>query len=71
MYGEVIVGVNMLFNYAILSFANKVGNVEVQSWTHLLLASFVGAVPVLFFLPLSIAVLSIFWNDSVCIWKSI
>ena len=47
MYGEVIVGVNMLFNYAILSFANKVGNVHAARG-RLLLASFAGALPVYF-----------------------
>ena len=43
MYGEFIVGVNMLFNYAILSFANKVGNVQAARG-RLLFASFAGAV---------------------------
>ena len=45
MYGEIIVGVNMLFNYAILSFANKVGNVHAARG-RLLFASFTGALPV-------------------------
>ena len=45
MYGELIVGVNMLFNYAILSFANKVGNVQAARG-RLLFASFAGALPV-------------------------
>ncbi len=48
MYGELIVGVNMLFNYAILSFANKVGNVQAARG-RLLFASFAGAVPVVIF----------------------
>ena len=47
MYGEIIVGVNMLFNYAILSFANKVGNVHAARG-RLLFASFTGALPVYF-----------------------
>ncbi|CAM3086435.1 sigma-E processing peptidase SpoIIGA [Filibacter tadaridae] len=57
MYGELIVGVNMLFNYAILSFANKVGNVQATR-KRLLLASFAGAVPVTL-LPSSIFVIVI------------
>ena len=48
MYGELIVGVNMLFNYAILSFANKVGNVQAARG-RLLFASFAGALPVVIF----------------------
>lgn len=55
MYGELIVGVNMLFNYAILSFANKAGNAQAAR-KRLVLAAFVGALPVAV-LPSSIATL--------------
>lgn len=54
MYGELIVSVNMLFNYAVLSFANKVGNVQATR-KRLLFAAFVGALPVAIF-PSSVAV---------------
>lgn len=57
MYGELIVGVNMLFNYTILSFANKVGNVQVARG-RLLFASFAGALPVVI-LPSSASVVII------------
>lgn len=65
MYGEVIIGVNMLFNYAILSFANKVGTVEV-SRGRLLLASFIGAVPVTFFPTSIIAIIGSFFGMTIC-----
>ncbi len=55
MYGELIVGVNMLFNYAILSFANNIGNVQAARG-RLLFASFVGALPVTIF-PSSVIVI--------------
>ncbi|WP_153731209.1 sigma-E processing peptidase SpoIIGA [Sporosarcina obsidiansis] len=42
MYGELMIGVNMLFNYAILSFTNKVGNHQ-TSRRRLWSASFIGA----------------------------
>lgn len=42
MYGELIVGINMVFNYAILSFANRMVKAQATS-LRLLLASFVGA----------------------------
>lgn len=48
MYGEIIIAINMLFNFAILSFADRMGNAQ-ASWKRLLLASFVGAVPVTLF----------------------
>ena len=65
MYGEVIIGVNMLFNYAILTFANKVGNVG-ASFGRLLLASLAGAVPVTLFPTSSIAVIVAFLGMTVC-----
>lgn len=52
MYGELIIGLNMLFNYVILSFANKVVNGN-STYGRLIFAAFVGAVPVTFF-PTSI-----------------
>ncbi|GKV64271.1 MULTISPECIES: sigma-E processing peptidase SpoIIGA [unclassified Sporosarcina] len=42
MYAELMIGINMLFNYAILSFTNKVGNHQTgrrRLWS----ASFIGA----------------------------
>ena len=51
MYGELIIGLNMVFNYTILSFANKMQNVKI-GLARLCFASFVGAIPVVF-LPVS------------------
>ncbi|WP_432359474.1 sigma-E processing peptidase SpoIIGA [Sporosarcina sp. UB5] len=48
MYGELIVSINMVFNYAILSFANRMVKAQ-ASRLRLLLASFVGALPVTIF----------------------
>lgn len=59
MYAEVIIGVNMLFNYTILSFANKVGNLQ-SSRKRLLLASFIGAIPVTLFPASTLAVFAAF-----------
>ncbi|WP_438316922.1 sigma-E processing peptidase SpoIIGA [Sporosarcina sp. FA9] len=65
MYGEVIVGVNMLFNFVILSFANKVGNAG-ATHRRLLLASFVGALPVTLFPASFIVVIGAFLGMTVC-----
>ncbi|WP_252503674.1 sigma-E processing peptidase SpoIIGA [Sporosarcina sp. Marseille-Q4943] len=65
MYGELIVGVNMVFNYAILSFANRM--VKAQATTlRLLLASFVGALPVTIFPDSYIAIFVAFGIMIVC-----
>ena len=65
MYGEILIAVNMLFNYAILSFANKVGNIQVARG-RLWLASFLGAVVVVIF-PSSLIVLVVgFLAMTVC-----
>ena len=48
MYAELIIGLNMLFNFAVLSFANKVGNIQAGRG-RLVFASFIGAVPVTLF----------------------
>ncbi|MFD1204070.1 MULTISPECIES: sigma-E processing peptidase SpoIIGA [Sporosarcina] len=48
MYGEIIVGINMVFNFAILLFANKICHAQ-ASRGRLLFASFVGALPVTLF----------------------
>ncbi len=48
MYGELIIGLNMMFNFTILSFANKMQNINI-SIRRLCFASFIGAVPVVFF----------------------
>lgn len=42
MYGELMIGINLLFNYAILSFTNKVGNHH-TSRRRLWSAAFIGA----------------------------
>ena len=69
MYGELIVGVNMLFNYAILSFANKVGNVQAARG-RLLFASFAGALPVVIFpSSASVVVLSFICMTVMRFWK--
>jgi len=65
MYGELIIGLNMLFNYAILSFANKVGNVGVNR-RRLVFASFVGAVIVTFFPSSAVAIIASFLSMTVC-----
>jgi stage II sporulation protein GA (sporulation sigma-E factor processing peptidase) len=65
MYGELIVGVNMLFNYAILSFANKVGNVQAARG-RLLFAAFAGALPVVIFSSSATAVFFSFICMTVC-----
>ena len=64
MYGELIIGLNMLFNYVILSFANKVVNGK-ATYGRLILASFVGAVPVTFFPSSAIAVVVSFFGMTV------
>jgi stage II sporulation protein GA (sporulation sigma-E factor processing peptidase) len=56
MYGELIIGLNMLFNFVILSFANKVANAG-STRGRLLVASLLGAIPVTFFPSSSIAIL--------------
>lgn len=48
MYGELIIGLNMMFNFTVLSFANKMQNVKI-SLSRLCFASFIGAIPVVFF----------------------
>lgn len=48
MYGELIIGLNMMFNFTVLSFANKMQNISI-SLRRLCFASFIGAVPVVFF----------------------
>jgi stage II sporulation protein GA (sporulation sigma-E factor processing peptidase) len=65
MYGEILIAVNMLFNYAILSFANKVGNIQVARG-RLWLASFLGAVVVVIFPSSLIVVVVGFLAMTVC-----
>lgn len=76
MYGELIIGLNMLFNYVILSFANKVVNAKVN-YGRLLVAAFIGAIPVTFFPDSSIAVIFSFFGmtilafgKAVTLWKN-
>ncbi|MBE1553549.1 sigma-E processing peptidase SpoIIGA [Sporosarcina limicola] len=61
MYGELIIVLNMLFNYAILLFANKVGNVETTR-RRLVFASFVGSVPVTLFPTSFVAIIASFFG---------
>ena len=56
MYGELIIGLNMLFNFVILSFANKVANARATRG-RLIIASLLGAIPVTFFPSSIIAIL--------------
>jgi len=65
MYGELIIALNMVFNYAVLSFANKVGNIQSRK-RRLILASFIGAVPVTIFPSSVIAILMSFLFMTVC-----
>ncbi len=65
MYGEILIAVNMLFNYAILSFANKVGNIHVAR-RRLWLASFLGAVVVVIFPSSLIFVVIGFFAMTIC-----
>lgn len=65
MYGELIVGLNMIFNYAILSFANKVGHIEAKR-KRLILAAFVGAVPVTLYPASVIAIIVSFISMTAC-----
>lgn len=60
MYAEMIIGLNMLFNFAILSFAKKIGNVQVKH-RRLLFASFIGALPVTVFPTSLVAVIVSFF----------
>lgn len=48
MYGELIIGLNMVFNFTILSFANKMHQVRI-GLIRLFIASFVGAIAVVLF----------------------
>ena len=64
MYGEFIIGLNMVFNFAVLSFAKKIGHVQ-TSRGRLLLASFIGAVPVTLFPSSLIAVILSFFGMTI------
>ncbi len=72
MYGEILIVINMLFNYAILSFANKVGNVQVTR-KRLVLASLVGSIPVVVFptSPLNVVLTFIAMTTTAFGWKFI
>lgn len=64
MYAELIIGMNMLFNLAVLSFAKKIGNVSVNR-SRLFVASFVGAVPVTLFPTTLIAIVLSFFGMTI------
>lgn len=59
MYGELIIVINMVFNFAVLSFASRMGKAQ-ASWKRLALASFIGALPVTFFPDSLIALFAAF-----------
>ncbi len=65
MYGELIVGINMVFNYAILSFANRMVKAQATR-LRILLASFAGALPVVIFPDSRIAIFIAFGVMIVC-----
>lgn len=64
MYGELIIGLNMLFNFVILSFANKMANARATRG-RLLIASLLGAIPVTFFPSSIIAILLSFLSMTI------
>lgn len=65
MYGELIVGINMVFNYAILSFADRMVKAQATTW-RLLLASFFGALTVTIFPDSRIAIIVAFIGMIIC-----
>ncbi|WP_172369764.1 sigma-E processing peptidase SpoIIGA [Sporosarcina jiandibaonis] len=65
MYGELIIGLNMLFNFVILSFANKVVSAGATRG-RLIIASLLGAIPVTFFPSSVIAILISFICMTIC-----
>ncbi|MCM3710015.1 sigma-E processing peptidase SpoIIGA [Sporosarcina luteola] len=65
MYGELIIGINMVFNYAILSFANRMVKAQATR-PRLVLASLAGALPVVVFPDSWIAIFVAFGVMIVC-----
>ncbi|WP_262172868.1 sigma-E processing peptidase SpoIIGA [Saccharococcus sp. Marseille-Q5394] len=65
MYGELIIGINMVFNYVILSFANRMVKAQATR-LRLLLASLAGAFPVVLFPDSWIAIFVAFGVMIVC-----
>lgn len=65
MYGELVVGLNTLFNYIVLVFANKFGNVEATR-SRLLFSAFIGALPVTFYPSSILAILFSFFAMTIC-----
>ncbi|KXH79906.1 sigma-E processing peptidase SpoIIGA [Sporosarcina sp. HYO08] len=65
MYAELIIGINMLFNYAILSFANKVGNVQAPR-SRLIVAALLGSIPVTIFQSSIIVLILSFFGMTLC-----
>ncbi|MCG7342790.1 sigma-E processing peptidase SpoIIGA [Sporosarcina sp. ACRSL] len=65
MYGELIVGINMVFNYVILSFANRMVKAQATR-LRLLLASLAGALPVAIFPDSRIAIFIAFGLMIIC-----
>ena len=65
MYGELIVCINMVFNYAILSFSNRMVKAQATR-LRILLASFAGALPVTIFPDSRIVIFVAFGVMIVC-----
>ena len=65
MYGEIIIGINTVFNFAILSFANRMGKAQAKK-SRLLLASFIGALPVTLFPSSPLAIVFAFLLMVIC-----
>lgn len=65
MYGELIVSINMVFNYAILSFANRMVKAQATR-LRLLLGSFAGALTVTIFPDSRIAIFIAFGVMIIC-----
>lgn len=76
MYGEVMIVINMVFNYTVLSFANAIGNTKITK-KRLAFAAFAGAIPAVAFPDSFVASLTAFaimiscaFGFSAHIWKA-
>ncbi|REB09682.1 hypothetical protein DVB69_02420 [Sporosarcina sp. BI001-red] len=76
MYGEVMIIINMVFNYTVLSFANATGDTKISK-KRLALAAFAGAIPAVVFPGSFVASLTAFAIMTVCafgfsarLWKA-
>lgn len=76
MYGEVMIMINMVFNYTVLSFANAIGNSKIHK-KRLMFAAFSGAIPAVVFPDSFLASLTAFFIMTSCafgfsarLWKT-